>query len=111
MRSLNGQFRVLIFKYFKINQSFLTFFGKIPLEASQALNTCQKCGKMKNDKCPPFRLMCIVPIERIFETGKISVMKGSTRVLVKIVLFQLKGCGHPQDDTMPNFIPDSKCPL
>ena len=58
MSSLNGQFRVLIFKYFKINQSFLTFFGKIPLEASQALNTCQKCGKMKNDKCPPFRLMC-----------------------------------------------------
>ena len=60
MSSLNGQFRVLIFKYFKINQSFLTFFGKIPLEASQALNTCQKCGKMKNDMCPPFRLMCIV---------------------------------------------------
>ena len=59
MSSLNGQFRVLIFKYFKINQSFLTFFGKIPLEASQALNTYQKCGKMKNDKCPPFRLMCI----------------------------------------------------
>ena len=58
MSSLNGQFRVLIFKYFKINQSFLTFFGKIPLEASQALNTCQKCGKMKNVKCPPFRLMC-----------------------------------------------------
>ena len=58
MSSLNGQFRVLIFKYFKINQSFLTFFGKIPLEASQALNTCQKCGKMKNYKCPPFRLMC-----------------------------------------------------
>ena len=60
MSSLNGQFRVLIFKYFKINQSFLTFFGKIPLEASQALNTCQKCGKMKNVKCPPFRLMCTV---------------------------------------------------
>ena len=49
MSSLNGQFRVLILKYFKINQSFLTFFGKIPLEASQALNTCQKCGKMKNN--------------------------------------------------------------
>ena len=62
MSSLNGQFRVLIFKYFKINQSFLTFFGKIPLEASQALNTCQKCGKMKNDKCPPFRLMCSVMV-------------------------------------------------
>ena len=42
------------------------------------------------------------------ETGRISVMKGSTQVLVKIVLFQLKGCGHPQDDTMPNFFPDSK---
>ena len=42
------------------------------------------------------------------ETERISVMKGSTRVLVKIVLFQLKGCGHPQDDTMPNFFPNSK---
>ena len=71
MSSLNGQFRVLIFKYFKINQSFLTFFGKIPLEASQALNTCQKCGKMKNDKCPPFRLMCSVIFKSLFGIHKV----------------------------------------
>ena len=35
-------------------------------------------------------------------------MKGSTRVLVKVVLFQLRGWGHPQGDAMPNFFPDSK---
>ena len=45
------------------------------------------------------------------ETGKISVMKGSRRVLVKVVLFQLRGRGQAQDDATPNFIPDSKCPL
>ena len=42
------------------------------------------------------------------ETGRISVMKGSRRVLVKVVLFQLRGRDHPQDDAMPNFFPDSK---
>ena len=35
-------------------------------------------------------------------------MKGSRQVLVKVVLFQLRGRGHPQDDAMPNFFPDSK---
>ena len=49
--------------------------------------------------------------EKSFETGRISVMKGSRQVLVKVVLFQLRGRGYPQDDAMPNFIPDSKCPL
>ena len=45
------------------------------------------------------------------ETGRISVMKGSTQVLVKIVLFQLKGCGHPQDDATPNFFANSERPI
>ena len=49
-----------------------------------------------------------MPFESNTETGRISIMKGSTRVLVKVVLFQLKGCGHPQDDTMPDFFPNSK---
>ena len=35
-------------------------------------------------------------------------MTGSTRVLVKVVLFQLRGRGHPQNDAMPNIFPDSK---
>ena len=52
-----------------------------------------------------------MPFESNTETGRISIMKGSTRVLVKVVLFQLKGCGHPQDDAMPNFFPNSKSPL
>ena len=49
--------------------------------------------------------------EKSFETGRISVMKGSRRVLVKVVLFQLRGCGHPQDDAKPNFCADSKHPI
>ena len=49
--------------------------------------------------------------ERSFETGRISVMKGSRRVLVKVVLFQLRGRGHPQDDATPNFFADSKRPI
>ena len=35
-------------------------------------------------------------------------MKGLRQVLVKIVLFQLKGRGHPQDDATPNIFADSK---
>ena len=35
-------------------------------------------------------------------------MKGSRRVLVKVVLFQSDGPGHPQDDATPSFFPDSK---
>ena len=42
------------------------------------------------------------------ETGRISAMKGSRRVLVKVVLFQLRGRDHPQDDATPNFFADSK---
>ena len=35
-------------------------------------------------------------------------MKGSRGVLVKVVLFQLRGSGHPQDDAMPNFFANSE---
>ena len=52
-----------------------------------------------------------MPFERSFETGRISVMKGSRRVLVKVVLFQLRGPGHPQDDPNTNFFADSKHPI
>ena len=49
-----------------------------------------------------------MPIERMFETRRISVMRGSTQVLVKVVLFQLRGRGHPQGDPTPSFFPNSK---
>ena len=52
-----------------------------------------------------------MPFERSFETGRISVMKGSRRVLVKVVLFQLRGRGHPKDDATPNSFADSKRPI
>ena len=45
-----------------------------------------------------------MPFESNTETGRISAMKGSRRVLVKVVLFQLRGRGHPQDDAMSNFL-------
>ena len=49
-----------------------------------------------------------MPFESNTETRRISVMKGSKRVLVKVVLFQLRGRDHPQDDATPNFFADSK---
>ena len=52
-----------------------------------------------------------MPFESNTETGRISVMKGPRRVLVKVVLFQLKGHGHPQNDTLPNFFENSKRPI
>ena len=52
-----------------------------------------------------------VPFERSFETGRISVKKGSRGVLVKVVLFQLRGRSHPYDDAKPNFCADSKRPI
>ena len=52
-----------------------------------------------------------MPFERSIETGRISVMKGSRKILIKGVLFQLRGRGHPQDDATPNFCADSKCPI
>ena len=42
------------------------------------------------------------------ETERIFVMRGSKLVLVEVVLFQLKGHGHPHDDATPNFFPNSK---
>ena len=47
----------------------------------------------------------------MFENGRISVVKGSTQVLVKLVLFQLRGPGHPQGDANINFFVDSKRPI
>ena len=38
-------------------------------------------------------------------------MRGSRRVLVKVVLFELRGPGHPQDDTNPNFFPNYNSPM
>ena len=52
-----------------------------------------------------------MPFKRSFETGRISVMKGSRRVLPKVMLFQFRGRGHPQDDAMPNFFADSRSPI
>ena len=49
--------------------------------------------------------------ERTFETGRIAVIKGSRRVLVKVVLFQLRVHGHPQDDATPNFFANSERPI
>ena len=46
--------------------------------------------------------------EGSFGIGSSSVMRGSRRVLVKVLLFQLDGLGHSQDDAMPSFFPDSK---
>ena len=48
-----------------------------------------------------------MPFESNTETGRISVMRGSRRVLVKVVLLR----GHPQDDAMPNFFANSKRPI
>ena len=45
------------------------------------------------------------------ETGRISVMRGSRRVPVKVVLFQLRGPGLAQDGATSNFSPDSKSSL
>ena len=52
-----------------------------------------------------------MPFEKSFETGKISVMKGSRQFLVRVVLCQLRGCGHPQDDATPIFFTNSERPI
>ena len=49
--------------------------------------------------------------ERSFETGRIVVMKGSRRVLVKVVLFQLRGRSQPQNDATANFFANSERPI
>ena len=52
-----------------------------------------------------------MPFESNTETGRTSVMKGSKRVLVKVVLFQLRGHSHPQDDATTNSFANSKYPI
>ena len=52
-----------------------------------------------------------MPFERLFETGRIFVMKGSRKVLVKAVLFQLRGRSQPQNDAMANFFTNSERPI
>ena len=49
--------------------------------------------------------------ENSFETGRISVMEGSRQVLVKVMLFQLRGCSHPQNDATANLFTNSKRPI
>ena len=46
--------------------------------------------------------------ESSFEIGIKPVMGGSRQVLVKLVLFQLDGRGHPQDSAMPSFFLGSR---
>ena len=69
-----------------------------------------KCTFSLHFFCTSKRKPYNVPFERSFETGRISVKKGSIRVLVKVILFQLRGRGHPQVDATPNFFADSKRP-
>ena len=52
-----------------------------------------------------------MPFESNTETGKIFVMKGSRRVLVKAVLFQLRGRSQPQNDATANFFANSERPI
>ena len=52
-----------------------------------------------------------MPFESNTETGRISVMKGSRRVLVKVVLFQLRRHSQPQIDAMRNFFANSTSPI
>ena len=52
-----------------------------------------------------------MPFESDTETGRISVMKGSRRVLLKVVLFQLRGCSQPQNDDAANFFANSERPI
>ena len=51
-----------------------------------------------------------MPFENNTETGRIFIMKGSRRVLVKVVLSQLKGHSQPQNDATPNLFANSKRP-
>ena len=42
-------------------------------------------------------------IDGSYENEKKNIMKDSRQVLVKVVLFQLRERGHPQDDATPIF--------
>merc|ERR1712020_881555 len=52
-----------------------------------------------------------VPFESNTETRRISVMKGSRRVLVIVVLFRLRGRSQPQNDATANSFANSKRPI
>ena len=52
-----------------------------------------------------------MPIEKLLETRRISVMRCSTQVLVKVVLFQLRGPSQPQNDATANFFANSERPI
>ena len=52
-----------------------------------------------------------MPFESNTETGRISIIKGSRPVLVKVVLFQLRGHGHPPEDAKLNFFADFEHPM
>ena len=52
-----------------------------------------------------------MPFESNTETGRISVMKGSRRVLAKVVLFRLRGCSQPQNDATANLFANSERPI
>ena len=51
------------------------------------------------------------PFERRIESERVLAMRGSRQVLAQVVLFHFWGRGHPQDDAIPNFFPDSKSSL
>ena len=46
-------------------------------------------------------------IEIGIENGSSYALEGATSIFLKVLLFQLSGCGNPHDDAMPNFISDS----
>ena len=52
-----------------------------------------------------------MPFESNTETGRIFVMKGSRRVLVKVVLFQLRGHSQHQNDATAIFFENSTRPI
>ena len=52
-----------------------------------------------------------MPFEGNTETGRIFIIKGSRRVLVKAVLFQLRGHSQPQNDATANFFANSEHPI
>ena len=45
------------------------------------------------------------------KTGRIFVKGGSRQALIKVVLFQSRGRGHPQDDATPIFFANFKHPI
>ena len=52
-----------------------------------------------------------MPFESNTEIGRISIIRGSKRDLVKVVHFQLRGRSQPQNDATANFFANSKRPI